>query len=118
MKKLLATLLLIPTLAFAWEPTKPVTVIVGNTPGAGNEIAFRKLAEIVNKKNPKFHYVMSNIPGADSVVANNKFAEDLLVFLTAYRPANTDIKVFARIHNSDDPEAFDDKDWTMLEPSF
>lgn len=47
--------------------------------------------------------------------ANNKFAEDLLVFLTAYRPANTDIKVFARIHNSDDPEAFDDKDWTMLE---
>ncbi|MFN5251039.1 MAG: hypothetical protein ACK5DE_08310 [Bacteroidota bacterium] len=47
--------------------------------------------------------------------ANNKFAEDLLVFLTAYRPANTDIKVFTRIHNSDDPEAFDDKDWTMLE---
>lgn len=75
MKKLLATLLLIPALAFAWEPVKPVTVIVGNTPGAGNEIAFRKLAEIVQKKNPKFHYVMSNIPGADSVVANNKFAE-------------------------------------------
>ena len=47
--------------------------------------------------------------------ANNKFAEDLLVFLTAYRPANTDIKVFARIHNSEDPEAFDDKDWTLLE---
>lgn len=49
--------------------------------------------------------------------ANNKFAEDLLIFLTAYRPANTDIKVFARVHNSDDPEAFDDKDWTMLELS-
>lgn len=47
--------------------------------------------------------------------ANNKFAEDLVVFMTAYRPANTDIKVFARIHNSNDPEAFDDKDWTMLE---
>ena len=47
--------------------------------------------------------------------ANNKFAEDLVVFLTAYRPANTDIKVFARIHNSNDPEAFDDKDWTLLE---
>ena len=75
MKKLLAVLLLIPALAFAWEPTKPVTVIVGNTPGAGNEIAFRKLAEIVQKKNPKFHYVVQNIPGADSVVANNKFAE-------------------------------------------
>jgi len=73
MKRLLAILLLIPTLAFAWEPTRPVTVIVGNTPGAGNEIAFRKLAEIVQKKNPKFVYVVENRPGADSVVANNHF---------------------------------------------
>jgi tripartite-type tricarboxylate transporter receptor subunit TctC len=74
MKKLLATLTLVilPLFAFAWEPSKPVTVIVGNTPGAGNEIAFRKLAEIVQKQNPKFVYVVQNIPGADSVVANNK----------------------------------------------
>ena len=75
MKKLLSVLLLLPALAFAWEPTKNVTVIVGNTPGAGNEIAFRKLAEIVQKKNPKFVYVVENRPGADSVVANNKFLE-------------------------------------------
>jgi tripartite-type tricarboxylate transporter receptor subunit TctC len=75
MKKLLAVLLLAPLLAFAWEPTKPVTVIVGNTPGAGNEIAFRKLAEIIQKTDPKFTYVISNIPGADSTVANNKFMD-------------------------------------------
>lgn len=75
MKKLLALLLLVPVLAFAWEPTKPVTVFVGNTPGAGNEIAFRKLAEIVQQKNPKFIYVVQNIPGADSTVANNRFLE-------------------------------------------
>ena len=74
-KKLFSILLFVPIIAMAWEPTKPVTVIVGNTPGAGNEIAFRKLAEIVQKRNPKFHYVVQNIPGADSVVANNKFAE-------------------------------------------
>jgi tripartite-type tricarboxylate transporter receptor subunit TctC len=75
MKKLLAVLLLIPALAFAWEPAKTVTVIVGNTPGAGNEIAFRKLAEIVQKKNPKFVYVVENRPGADSVVAQNHFIQ-------------------------------------------
>ena len=75
MKKILATLLLLPALAFAWEPTKPVTVYVGNTPGAGNEIAFRKLADIVQKNNPKFIFVVQNIPGADSVIANNKFLE-------------------------------------------
>ena len=75
MKKILAILALIPALAFAWEPTKPVTVIIGNTPGAGNEMAFRKLAQIVQKENPKFVFVVQNIPGADSVIANNKFLE-------------------------------------------
>lgn len=45
----------------------------------------------------------------------DKKAEDLLVYISAYRPLNTDIKVFARLHNSNDPEAFDDKNWTMLE---
>lgn len=77
MKKLLSTLALavLPVFAFAWEPTKPVTVIIGNTPGAGNEMAFRKLADIVQKQNPKFIYVVQNIPGADSVIANNKFLE-------------------------------------------
>jgi tripartite-type tricarboxylate transporter receptor subunit TctC len=74
MKKLLL-LLLLPMSVWAWEPTKPVTVIIGNTPGAGNEIAFRKLAEIIQKNNPKFNCVVSNIPGADSTVANNKFME-------------------------------------------
>ena len=68
MKRFLALLALVPALVFAWEPTKTVTVYVGNTPGAGNEMAFRKLAEIIQKQNPKFVYVVQNIPGADSVV--------------------------------------------------
>lgn len=66
---------LLPALAFAWEPVKPVTAIVGNAPGAGNEMAFRKLAEIVAKKNPGFVYIVQSVPGADSVVANNKFLD-------------------------------------------
>jgi tripartite-type tricarboxylate transporter receptor subunit TctC len=61
-KKTLALLAIAASVtAHAWEPTKPVTVIVGNTPGAGNEIAFRKLAEIVQRKNPNFVYVVQNI---------------------------------------------------------
>ena len=74
-KKLLIAALLVPVLAWAWEPTRPVTVYIGNTPGAGNEMDFRKLAEIVQKRNPNFVYVVQNIPGADSVIANNKFLE-------------------------------------------
>lgn len=47
--------------------------------------------------------------------ANNRFAEDIRVYMTAYRPAGTQLKVYARVHNSADPEAFDDKAWTPLE---
>jgi len=77
MKKLLLTLLLIPTLALAWAPEKgrPVTVIVGNVAGAGNEVSFRALAEIVAKNNPNFSYAILNLPGQDSAVANNKFLD-------------------------------------------
>jgi hypothetical protein len=79
MKQWLLALLMcvgLASTAQAWEPTKPVTVIVGNTPGAGNEIAFRKLADIIQKSGVKFNYVVENRPGADSVIANNYFLKE------------------------------------------
>ena len=42
-------------------------------------------------------------------------AEDLIVYLTAYRPPGTDFKVFGRVFNSQDNDTFDDKDWSLLE---
>lgn len=47
--------------------------------------------------------------------ANNRFAEDVRVFSEIYRPVNTDVKLYCKLHNSSDPEAFDDKSWTPLE---
>lgn len=44
-----------------------------------------------------------------------RLAEDVLVFLTGVRPPNTEIKVYAKIHNAADKEAFDDKAWSPLE---
>ena len=46
--------------------------------------------------------------------ANNRFAEDVRVYMSAYRPQGTQLRVYARVHNSKDPEAFDDKSWTPL----
>jgi len=46
--------------------------------------------------------------------ADGRSAEDLLVYLTAYRPAGTDFKVYARIYNSLDDDTFDSKDWTLM----
>lgn len=42
-------------------------------------------------------------------------AEDLVVYLQGYRPVGSEIKVYAKIHNSADTgETFDDKAWTPL----
>ena len=71
MKKLLLTLLLVPALAFAWEPTKPITVLIGNQPGSGNEVGFRAISAIVMRDNPKANFIIELKPGADSVVAMN-----------------------------------------------
>lgn len=46
---------------------------------------------------------------------NNRYAEDVRMFMVAYRPKGTEIRCYARVHNSKDPEAFDDKAWTPLE---
>ena len=71
MKKLLSIILLVPALALAWQPEKPVTVIVGFAPGSGNEVAFRQASSIVQKNNPKVAFVIENKPGADSVISQN-----------------------------------------------
>lgn len=47
--------------------------------------------------------------------AKNRFAEDLRLITTVWKPLGTDIKFYAKIHNSKDEEAFDDKDWSELE---
>lgn len=48
------------------------------------------------------------------VLAEGQDAEDIRVYLTAYRPAGTDLLVYARIMNKEDPGAFDNKAWTLL----
>jgi len=45
---------------------------------------------------------------------NQRKAEDLVVYASAYRPAGTDIRFYARIYNTEDSDAFDDKLWTPL----
>jgi len=43
-----------------------------------------------------------------------QFAEDLIVYVQAYRPINTNVKIYAKFYNTSDSDAFEDKDWTEL----
>ena len=47
-------------------------------------------------------------------LADGQDAEDLKVYLTAYKPSGTDIKVYAQLKASDDVEDLADKDYTLL----
>jgi len=73
MKKILAVLLLLPTLAFAWTPNRPITVIFPNAPGAGNDISFRNVSTEVTKKTGA-QFVFQHMAGGDGTIASNHFA--------------------------------------------
>lgn len=62
---------LFTNIAQAWQPTKPVTVLLGFAPGSGNEISFRKASQIVQQNNPGVSFVIEHRPGADAVIAQN-----------------------------------------------
>jgi len=72
-KKILAALVLAPAIAFAWQPTRPITVIFPNGPGAGNEISFKIVSDIVDR-NTGAKFVAEYKPGADGNLATNYFA--------------------------------------------
>ena len=48
------------------------------------------------------------------ILADGQDAEDLKVYVTGFRPVNSDIKVYAKVKSVDDPEDFNTKLWTPL----
>lgn len=77
MKRIIAALLLVPALAWAWQPPagKPITATVGFAPGSGNEVSFRIVSSIVEKANPNLNFVVVNRPGGGESVGVNWFAQ-------------------------------------------
>jgi hypothetical protein len=48
-------------------------------------------------------------------LAENLDAEDFQIYVTAFRPRGTDVKVYLRAQNAYDPEPFNTADWVELE---
>jgi tripartite-type tricarboxylate transporter receptor subunit TctC len=66
-------LMLFTLSAQAWEPIKPVTAVIGFTPGSGNELSFRGFSSLIEKANPKINFIVENKPGADGTIGMNHF---------------------------------------------
>lgn len=47
-------------------------------------------------------------------LADGQEAEDLKVYITAYKPPRTIIQLYAKVWNAEDPEDFDKKKWTLM----
>lgn len=48
-------------------------------------------------------------------LADGQEAEDLRVLITAHRPYETDVKVYCKLFNNQDPGQFDDKVWSEMQ---
>lgn len=48
-------------------------------------------------------------------LAPGQDAEDLRVYVTAFRPSGTDVKIYAKLYNDLDPQSFENRDWSLLE---
>ena len=70
---IIAFALTVATGAKAWTPPSTVKVIVGQSPGGGNEFAFRGIHPILEKNNPGVNFIFDHKPGLDNVIAMNHF---------------------------------------------
>jgi tripartite-type tricarboxylate transporter receptor subunit TctC len=98
-KKILVSLLLVPLMSFAWEPTKPINIYIGFAPGSGNEMSFRGVSSIIEKQNKNISFVIFNRPGADGVVAMNDFIGKPADGYHVYVPSHQGIWVTAEYFN-------------------
>jgi hypothetical protein len=54
-------------------------------------------------------YISKNV-----LLASDQNSEDILAFLAAYRPATTDLRVYAKVQNNQDSDQYNNKDWSLL----
>ena len=65
--------------------------------------------EYKGQGNASARYISTQI-----TLAGDQLAEDFKIYLTAYKPLNSDIVVYGKFMSPEDIESFDIKDWTEL----
>jgi len=61
--------------------------------------------------------IISRYMSKSVVLAENQDAEDLHLYLTAYRPANTNFQIYGKFLHNQDPDTFSSKIWSRLSES-
>jgi hypothetical protein len=69
----------------------------------------------VTNEHTRYGNAISKYVSKTIVLADGQDAEDLNIFLTAHRPYQTDVKVYAKVWNAQDPDQFSDKVWSLMQ---
>jgi hypothetical protein len=75
----------------------------------GNIINNTSTNETGNNGDAQVRYISKKV-----TLADGQDAEDMLVYIDAFKPQGTDINVYARILHAEDGDSFQDKDYTLL----
>ena len=76
-----------------------------------------KINNDLTNEHTRYGNSMSKYISKKVLLADGQEAEDLKVFIAAYRPVGTDVSVYAKVWNNQDPEIFNDKIWSKMEIS-
>jgi len=86
------------------------TITIGNADSGTDHATAVIQSELgINGGNAKTRYISRRVTLEDGFDA-----QDLKVFLNAYKPKDTDIKVYYRVHNAEDPESFEHKPYVLF----
>lgn len=100
-----------PIYSFPYIDVPTTDVFVYSNQLTSTTVANGLDTEVTNSGTAKNRYISTKVS-----FANNRVAEDVVVYATAYRPQGSNIQVYAKVHNSGlDSEAFEDKSWTPLQ---
>lgn len=87
------------------------TAITNSTTSATANVV---TAEYFDEAQDNGYYAATRYISKQVVLADGQDSEDIMVYMGAYRPANTNFKVYVKLKNKNDPESYDSKSWTLL----
>lgn len=74
-----------------------------------------KINNSFNNETTRYGDAQAKYISKSVTLADGLDAEDMKVFLTAYKPYGTNIQVYAKVLSNDDSYSFVEKDWTLLD---
>lgn len=84
--------------------------IITSTNGAiSNVSAIVPYGESLSTNIEATRYISKNV-----ILADGQDSEDLLSYISAYRPAGTNLHVYSKILSASDGDTFDNKSWSMM----